>query len=173
MTGEVLTSVEGQDLLMERVFNAPRELLFETFSTDEHLARWWGPQGWQTENRAFEFKPDGVWHYVMRCTDESQGEFFGLESWGKAVYHEIVAPEKIVYTDSFSDEEGNIPGAIPDILVTMNFVDEGDKTRLLIRSHFSSIESLKQVKEMGIEEGFASQLERLDVLLEELKQERK
>lgn len=84
------------------------------------------------------------------------------------MYHEIVVPEKIVYTDSFSDEEGNIPGAIPDILITMDFVEDGDKTKLLIRSHFSSEEPLQQVKDMGIVQGLESQFERLDGYLAEL-----
>lgn len=166
--GLISTKVEGQDLVMERVFDAPQKLVFEMFAESDHLERWWGPQGWQTENRTFEFKPDGVWHYCMRCTDESQGEFFGHESWGKAVYHEIVVPQKIVYTDSFSDEKGNIPGAIPDILITMDFVEDGDKTKLLIRSHFSSEESLQQMMEMGSVQGLESQFERLDGYLKEV-----
>lgn len=161
------TTVDGQDLVIERIFNAPKKMVFEMYAKSDHLEKWWGPQGWETKNRTFEFKPDGVWHYCMRCTDESQGDFFGHESWGKAVYHEIVEPEKIVYTDSFSDEEGNL-GTIPPILITMDFIEEGEKTKLLMRSHFSSEESLQQVKDMGIVQGLESQFERLDGYLAEL-----
>ncbi|OAH63138.1 hypothetical protein AWH49_07320 [Domibacillus aminovorans] len=100
ITNSMTTNIEGQVLVMERIFNAPRGLVFKAFSEPERLASWWGPRGWQTENRKFEFKPNGVWHYCMRCIDENQGEFYGQESWGKAVYHEIIVPEKIVYTDT-------------------------------------------------------------------------
>ncbi|ALC82966.1 MULTISPECIES: SRPBCC family protein [Bacillus] len=162
------TNVEGRVLVMERIFNAPRTLLFEVFSDPEHLANWWGPRGWQTENRKFEFKPDGVWLYCMRCTDENQGEFFGQESWGKAVYHEIIVPEKIVYTDQFVDEDGQPVGGMPEIKITMEFIELEDKTKLITRSEFTSIENLKQVMDMGVVQGFASQFDRLDDLLEEL-----
>ncbi|WP_440971234.1 SRPBCC family protein [Peribacillus frigoritolerans] len=69
------------------------------------MAEWWGPSGWQTENRAFNFKSDGLWHYCMPCTDENQGEFYDQES----VYQEITVPEKIVLTDMFADEDATRP----------------------------------------------------------------
>lgn len=104
----------------------------------------------------------------MRCTDENQGEFYGQESWGKAVYQEIVVLEKIVYTDVFADEKGNAADSMPDTLVTMTFVEHEGKTKLITRSRFESVEELQKVMEMGVVQGFASQLDRLDDLLEEL-----
>lgn len=129
VTNNIRTSLEGRDLVMEGIFDGPRDLVFKAFSNSERFASWWGPSGWQTENREFNFKPDGVWHYCMRCKDEKQGEFYGQESWGKAVYQEIIVPEKNVYTDMFAGEEGNSAGGMPVTLVTMTFVEnEGDKT---------------------------------------------
>lgn len=168
VTNSLTTNVDGRDLVMERIFNAPRDLVFEAFSETEHLENWWGPRGWKTENRIFVFKPNGIWHYCMRCTDENQGEYYGQESWGKAVYHEIIVPEKIVYTDTFVDEEGNALDGMPEILVTMKFVEHEGKTKLITHSQFTSIETLQQVIDMGLVQGFASQLDRLNVLLEEL-----
>ncbi|TGA98861.1 SRPBCC domain-containing protein [Sporolactobacillus shoreae] len=160
-TSRMNTKVEGQDLLMERVFAAPRDLVFKAFSEQERLAEWWGPEGWRTESRRFEFMPDGVWHYCMRCTDEAQGEFYGQESWGKAVYHKISAPEKIVYTDMFVNEEGQPVDGMPQILVTVKLLDEENKTRVTVRSHFTSDKALQQVLDMGVIEGFTSQFDRL------------
>lgn len=162
------TSVEGQELVIERIFDAPRELLFKTYSDAEHLANWWGPSGWQTENKRFEFEPNGVWHYCMRCTDKNQGDFYGQESWGKAVYKEIDAPEKIVYTDVFSDEEGNVNKDLPEVLVTLIFIEQGNKTKLVIRSRFESVEELQKVKDMGVVEGMSSQFECLDSYLKKI-----
>jgi uncharacterized protein YndB with AHSA1/START domain len=170
ITDNITTNVEGRDLIMERIFAAPWDLVFNAFSKPEQLASWWGPKGWQTENREFNFKPDGVWHYCMRCTDENQGEFYGQESWGKAVYQEIIVPEKIVLTDMFSDEEGNAADGMPVTLVTLTFVEHKGKTKLIMSSRFASVEGLQQVMEMGVVQGCASQFYRLDDLLEKLQQ---
>lgn len=68
---------EGRTLVMERLFDAPRDRVFKAFSEAGQLESWWGPKGWQTEVRSFAFKPNGVWHYCMRCTDENQGSISG------------------------------------------------------------------------------------------------
>jgi uncharacterized protein YndB with AHSA1/START domain len=163
------TKVDGRDLIIERILQAPRHLVFQAFSESEQLANWWGPRGWKTENREFTFEPHGVWHYGMRCNDQDQGDFYGMESWGKAVFREIVAPEKIVYVDSFSDEEGNEVESMPEMLITLTFVDQGDQTKLIMRNQFASVENLQQVMDMGVVEGVASQMDCLDDHLEEKK----
>jgi uncharacterized protein YndB with AHSA1/START domain len=168
-TNGLKTKVEGQDLIIERIFHAPRHLVFQAFSKSEQLASWWGPKGWKTENREFTFEPNGVWHYGMRCDDQSQGDFYGMESWGKAVFREIVPLEKIVYVDSFSDEEGNKVENMPEMLITLTFVDQDDQTKLIMRNQFASIETLQQVMDMGVVEGVASQMTCLDDHLEEKK----
>lgn len=168
ITTDVETKVEGRELIIERTFDAPRDVLFKAFSDSEQLASWWGPRGWETENHQYEFKPNGVWHYCMRCVDEDQGEFFGYESWGRGVYQEILVPEKIVYTDVFSDQEGNRVEGLPEILITMDFIEDGGKTKLISRSQFESEEALQQVLEMGMIEGVNSQYECLDDFLKEI-----
>ncbi|WP_257350645.1 SRPBCC family protein [Pseudalkalibacillus decolorationis] len=168
VTNKLTTKVEGRDLVIERILDAPRELVFKMFSEPDHLARWWGPKGWQTENRKFEFKPNGEWHYCMECIDKNQGEYYGQKSWGKAVYQEIITPEKIVYTDAFSDEEGNISDNMPVMLITVMFEEFEGKTKLISRTQFASVENLQQVMDMGVVEGFSSQLERLDDVLKEM-----
>ncbi|WP_347551273.1 SRPBCC domain-containing protein [Pseudalkalibacillus hwajinpoensis] len=162
------TNVEGRTLTMERIFDAPRDLVFKVFSDGERLASWWGPKGWETENRSFEFKPEGEWHYCMKCIDKNQGEWYGQESWGKAIYQEIVESEKIVYKDIFSDAEGNKVEGMPEMLISLTFLDEGDKTKLITKSEFTSVDALKQVMDMGVVEGFTSQNEKLDDYLNQL-----
>ncbi|WP_145945323.1 SRPBCC domain-containing protein, partial [Paenibacillus sp. IHBB 10380] len=95
------------------------------------------------------FRPGGVWHYCMKCVDQNQDEY-GMESWNKTIYKEIVEPEKIVYTDYFSDEDGNINEAMPAPEVTMEFLDLGGETKLVSRSVFDSEESLQAVLDMGL-----------------------
>lgn len=153
-----LTSyTEGNVLVVERTFNAARECVFNAFSESEQLEKWWGPQGWKTENLQFDFKPEGVWHYCMTCVDQEQGDFYGQQSCGKGTYHEIAAPEKIVYTDLFVDDQGNAVEGMPALLITT----------VSTRTQFASEEALGQVVEMGVVEGVSSQYARLDALLED------
>ncbi len=76
----VKSHVEGTTLITERLFKAPRQLVFEAFSTPAHLEKWWGPTGWDTKVYSFDFKPSGIWHYCMTCVDQNQGDFYGMES---------------------------------------------------------------------------------------------
>lgn len=165
---KMITKVEGKELILERVFNAPRELVFQAFSQAEHLKHWWGPRGWTVTVCTVDFRPGGVWHYCMKCVDEKQGDFFGFESWGKAVYQEIEDGEKIVYVDYFSDAEGNEAG-LPSARVTMTFVDHEGKTKLISRAEYESAEALKTVMEMGMEQGITETWDRLDEHLQSIR----
>jgi uncharacterized protein YndB with AHSA1/START domain len=94
---KMVSRVENDKVLvLEPTFDAPRELVFKMFKEPEHLKRWWGPRGWELPVCKVDFRPGGVWHYCMKCVDQNQGEFYGMESWGKQVYKEIAEPEKIV-----------------------------------------------------------------------------
>ncbi|MED4601387.1 SRPBCC domain-containing protein [Paenibacillus validus] len=167
-TNKMISKVEDHVLVLERVFDAPRELVFKAFSEAEHLKRWFGPKGWPLTVCNIDFRPGGVWHFCMKCTDESQ-EYYGQESWGKAVYHEIVEPERIVYVDSFSDAEGNIVEGMPETLVTMTFVEHEGKTKLISHAQYASADALKTVMDMGMLEGIASTWDNLEEFLEEIK----
>ncbi|CAI6086527.1 SRPBCC domain-containing protein [Cohnella sp. JJ-181] len=155
-------------LVLERVFDAPRELVFKMFKEAEHLKRWWGPRGWELPVCNIDFRPGGVWHFCMKCADQSQGQFYGMESWGKGIYKEIVEGVKIVYTDYFSDADGNINAEMPSTEVTMEFVDLGGKTKLVSSSEYVSAEALKQVMEMGMLQGITETWDRLEERLAEV-----
>lgn len=92
---------EGKELVITRVLNVPRELVFKAWSEAEHLKRWWGPKGFEISVAQLDFRPGGFFHYNMQSPD-------GNQMWGKFVYQEIEAFEKIVWNNSFSDEAGNI-----------------------------------------------------------------
>ncbi|BCG61592.1 SRPBCC domain-containing protein [Paenibacillus sp. URB8-2] len=169
MTNKMVTRVEGQKLVLERVFDAPRELVFKAFSEAEHLKHWWGPRGWTLPVCNIDFRPGGVWHYCMKCVDEKQGDFYGMESWGKAVYQEISEPETIVYTDYFSDAEGNVTEGMPSSHITMTFVEHEGKTKVISRGRFESAEALKTVMDMGMEQGITETWDRLEEYLPSIK----
>ncbi|MBC8170611.1 MAG: SRPBCC domain-containing protein [Anaerolineae bacterium] len=135
-----------REFIMERVFDAPRQLVFEAMSKPEHLVNWWGPQGWTLPVCKLDFRPGGIWHFCMQGPD-------GEEAWGKAVYREIVAPERIVYTDMFSDAEGNTVADMPETLITMEFIEQDGKTRLVSTAVYATAADLETVIKMGMEEG--------------------
>ncbi|MCG7408278.1 SRPBCC domain-containing protein [Paenibacillus sp. ACRRX] len=162
MSNPMITRVEGSELVLERVFHAPRELVFKVFSEAEHLKQWWGPRGWNVTVCHVDFREGGVWHYCMKCEDKNQGDFYGFESWGKAVYQDIVAPEKIVYVDYFSDADGNVTEGMPSSQVTMTFIEEEGGTKLISRSRYESAEALDNVMKMGMEQGITETWDRLD-----------
>lgn len=156
-------------LVLERVFDAPRNLVFNMFKEPEHLKHWWGPRGWELPICKVDFRVGGVWHFCMKCVDENQGHFFGMESWGKAVYKEIVEPEKIVLVDCFSDAEGNTNDSLPSTEVTLEFVDLGGKTKVINRSEYVSVEALKTVMDMGMLQGITETWDRLEERLNEVR----
>ncbi|WMT43220.1 SRPBCC domain-containing protein [Paenibacillus sp. D2_2] len=164
---EMVSRVENDRILvLERVFDAPRDLVFRMFKEPEHLKRWWGPRGWEIPVCNIDFRPGGVWHYCMKCIDQNLGEFYGMESWGKGVYKEIIEFEKIVYNDYFSDAEGNNNESLPTTLMTLEFIDLGGKTKLVNRAEYVSPEALKTVMDMGMLQGITETWDRLGEMLE-------
>ncbi len=156
-------------LVLERVFEAPRELVFTMFKEPEHLKHWWGPKGWELPVCNIDFRPGGVWHYCMKCVDKSQGDFYGMESWGKAVYKEIDEPERFVYIDYFSDADGNENPDMPATEITMEFVDLEGKTKIVSRAEYATAEALKTVMDMGMLQGITETWDRLEERLNEVK----
>lgn len=86
-----------QDFTITRTFQAPRALVWKAWTEAEHLAKWWGPKGCTITIKKLEFRPGGVFHYSMTVPN-------GMFLWGKFVYGEITAPERLSFINSFSDE---------------------------------------------------------------------
>ena len=145
-----------REIEYSRVMHAPRHLVFDAYTQEEHLRQWWGPKDFTTPHVYVDLRPGGVWHYCMRAPD-------GQESWGRAVYQEIVPPERLVYEDAFSDKDGNVYP--PTMLITVNFTDEAGKTRITSRVRFASREDRDKVLEMGAIEGMNQTLDKLAALL--------
>ncbi|MEH7239283.1 SRPBCC family protein [Bacillus sp. JJ1562] len=166
----MITRVENDRvLILERIFNAPCDLVFTMFKEPEHLKNWWGPKGWELPVCNVDFRPGGVWHYCMKCVDRNQGQFYGMESWGKGIYKAITVPELIIYTDYFSDAEGNIDEKLPSTEVTLEFIDMDGKTKLINRGEYISAEALKTVIDMGMEQGITETWNRLEGYLSQIK----
>jgi uncharacterized protein YndB with AHSA1/START domain len=89
----------GGKFISSRVFDAPRELVWECFTKVERIKQWWGPKGFTALTAKLDLRPGGMFHYSMKALD-------GTIMWGKFAYREIKAPERIVFINAFSDESG-------------------------------------------------------------------
>ena len=153
-----VTTPSEREFVMERVFGAPRELVFQAFAECERLAHWWGPKGWTLPVCQMDFRPGGVWRYCMRGPA-------GEEGCGKAVYREIVEPERIVYTDAFADAEGNVLDGMPEMVITVTFAEHDGKTKLINQVQFASVADMETTLGMGMVEGLTQTLDRLEEYL--------
>ncbi len=147
------------ELVIIRVFDAPRELVFRAWTEPEHLARWWGPNGFTTPFCKVDLRPGGAWHLCMRSPD-------GRDFWCKGIYREIVVPERIVTTDFFADEEGNLvppthygmSADVPaEMLLTVTFTEQDGKTKLTVQQSLP----LSLAKSIGAVEGWNQSFDRL------------
>jgi len=89
------------EFVITRIFDAPRDLVFDAFTQPERMSRWWGPAGYSVFAATMDLRPGGSYHYGLRAPD-------GGTMWGKFVYREIVRPQSLVYLNSFSDEAGGL-----------------------------------------------------------------
>lgn len=161
----VTKDLENKTLTIERTFDAPVGKVWRAYAEKDWFEKWWGPQGWETTAKEFNFAPGGRVHYDMKCTDKNQGEWFGQSSWGLMAIETVDAPHSFSYTDYFSDESGTINKDMPALRITNTFSDENGKTKLVSVSVADSAEQIEQLIKMGMLEGFDSQLQKLDALL--------
>ncbi len=137
-----------REFVVERQFSAPRTLLFQVFTQPEHLKRWWAPPSYTLPVCTIDLRPGGIWHYCLRSPE-------GQDQWARAVYREIVPPEKLVYTTTFADEHANPIEGIPEHLTTVLFTEEAGRTRVTARVQFSSAAALKVAVDIGILQGMS------------------
>jgi len=154
--GLTVTTPSDREIVMTRVFDAPRDLVFEAHTSCEHLSRWWGPRGYEIIGCEVDFRPGGAWRIVHRGPEGEECAFRGE-------YREIVRPERIVWTFEF---EG-MPGKIS--VETQTLEEHDDKTTFTSTSVFDSIEDRDGMLESGMESGAAETMDRLDEYLEVLR----
>ncbi len=150
---------KNRTFVMERYFNAPRDLVFEMFSKAEHLEKWYGPKDWTLPVSKLDFREGGSWFYCMRSPK-------GNEKWIRADYHEIIPSEKIVYTDAMVDSKGNVPENGFQMLITLTFEDLGDKTKVTNQAVFATAQEYEMSVKGGMGQGYDQAYDRLELLLE-------
>lgn len=160
-------SEDKRTLIVERKFNAPQTKVWEAYSNPNLLSKWWGPRGWETEIRHMDFSNGEYWHYGMKCTDSTQTDWYGKTSWGKATFNNILPKDSFEYVDEFCDENGVVTPEMPVSRTTVTLSESDGGTRVTSATTYDAPESLAQVLEMGMEEGFAQTWQRLAEFVEE------
>jgi uncharacterized protein YndB with AHSA1/START domain len=128
-------STANQELVIERLFEARRERVWEAWTNPEQVKRWWGPKDFTAPYAESDLRVGGKYLYCMRSPE-------GKEYWSGGVYREIVPLERIVATDSFTDANGKVVPAAQyglggdwplELVVTVTFEDQGGKTKMTLR----------------------------------------
>lgn len=161
-SGKMKVETTEREFIFTRTFDAPRKLVFQAYSSCEHLEQWWGPRTWPMAECTMDFREGGLWHYCLRGPNEEDA------SWGKAVFEEIVEPERLVYRDYFADEAGNVNEEMPTVLTRLDFSEEDGRTQISGRAEYPSPSDLEIVLEMGMVEGMDETLDRLEEHLAEV-----
>ncbi|MDW7733634.1 MAG: SRPBCC domain-containing protein [Methanolobus sp.] len=160
-------SQNENELVIKRIFDAPRELLWKTWTEPEGVMHWWGPKGFTSPTCKIDFRVGGSYLFCMRSPD-------GQDFWSTGVYREIVPMEKIVATDSFADENGNVvsasyygmSGEWPlELLVTSRFEEQDSKTKFTL--NHSGISGISDTDRTNMEQGWNESFDKLEQYLTE------
>ena len=159
------TTIRSTELEITRAFEAPRELVFKAYSEAERLAQWWGPAGLMWVKSELDFRPGGYFHYCMKTPD-------GREMWGRFDYIEIAEPDRIVFTNAFSDASGSVVRApfAPDwpleVMNVVTFSADSEKTTTITLRAWPHNGSEAEHKAFGhmqpsLQQGFAGTFDQL------------
>lgn len=149
----------SNEINVERLLNAPREMVFRAWTEPQHVSLWWGPDQWALPECSIDLKKGGEWRYCMRGQE-------GKQHWVKAVFQEVVPPERLVYEDGLIDADGNDLDGMPHKVVTVTFEDLGAQTRLQVNVHLESSADLERLLQLGFSQGFQRTLEQLAAYME-------
>jgi uncharacterized protein YndB with AHSA1/START domain len=142
-----------QELRMSRVFDAPRERVFEAYTDARAIPRWWGPRSLTTTVERLEARQGGIWRFVQRDAEGNEFAFHG-------VFHEVSPPARLVSTFEFEGTPGHV------VLEVVTFEDIEGRTRLNAVSVFESLEDRDEMVAAGAESGAVESWERLAELVE-------
>jgi uncharacterized protein YndB with AHSA1/START domain len=147
-----VTTPSDREVVLTRVFNAPRSLVFDAFTKPELLKRWFGPRGWSLAVCEVDLRVGGAWRFVLRGPD-------GAEMGMRGTYRELAPPDRSVHTESFDDYPG-------ESVVTTVLTEQDGKTTLTATVRYESREIRDAVIQSGMEHGAAESYDKLAELLE-------
>jgi uncharacterized protein YndB with AHSA1/START domain len=166
---EKLSTMQS-DFVISRTFDAPRDLMWRSWTESDRLARWFGPKGVPIVHSNNDLRPGGIYHYAMRTPD-------GKDMWAKWVYREIVKPERLVFVLSFSDPKGSVTrapfaGDWPlEMLSTITFTEREGRTTVTVRSAALNASEAQRktfdAERDGMQQGWTGTFDQLETYLGE------
>lgn len=147
---------------VRREYEAPLKLLWEAWTSEDLLDRWWGPKPWNAETKSMDFREGGQWLYAMVGPD-------GERHWAKAKFSHIEPQLSFSYRGYFCDDQGVTTPELPQNDWHISFHENNTITTIKVTLLFSNTEALEQTMGMGFKEGFTAGLNQLESLLENLK----
>jgi uncharacterized protein YndB with AHSA1/START domain len=151
---KVVADPGTHEIVMTRSFDAPRELVFKAFTDPDAVRQWWGQRSTETIVDELEARAGGRWRFVERDGEGNEDAFHG-------VYHETVAPERIVNTFEYEGMPGHV------LLETTTFEEQDGRTVVTSRSVFQSVADRDGMLQSGMEGGASESYDRLDEYLAE------
>jgi uncharacterized protein YndB with AHSA1/START domain len=145
--------VKTEPFVISRVFDAPRERVWKSWTEPERLKQWWGPKGFTVTHCKVDLRPGGLMHYALKMPD-------GKEMWGRFVYREIVKERKLVFVSSFSDKEAGITvhpfnaNWPREMLTTVAFEEQGGKTTVTV--NWVPLDTSTDIERKTFEDGRSS-----------------
>jgi uncharacterized protein YndB with AHSA1/START domain len=144
----MFTTPSDREIVMTRVFDAPRRLVFEAWTNPEHLPHWMlGPEGWTMPVCEIDLRPGGAWHFVWRRSD-------GTEMGMRGVYREITPPKRLVSTEAWG-------GNWPETLNTLTLSEKDGRTTVTNTVLYPSKEAREAALKTGMKEGVSLSFDRL------------
>ena len=143
------SNTQDREIAISRKLNAPVELVWELWTNPEHIANWWGPDGFTNTINTMEVTPGGVWNLVMHGPD-------GTDYHNESIFKEIILHKKIVYEHL----------SFPSFIATVNFEAQGEQTLINWHMLFESAELFIQVvKTFKADEGMKQNVEKLETYI--------
>ncbi|WP_075342743.1 SRPBCC domain-containing protein [Tenacibaculum agarivorans] len=150
-----MNNLNNRTLSLEKIFDAPIELVWEAWTSSEHIVKWWAPPGMDLNVIEHDFKVGGKWKYTMLMPNRA--EFIS-----EGIYKEIIEMEKIVTSADFKPMTENVE-------LHAYFEKIGDQTKFTFSVIHETEEYCKQQEKMGFYNGWGSAFERLQLLVLDLK----
>jgi uncharacterized protein YndB with AHSA1/START domain len=146
-----------RQVVLTRIFDAPRELVYRMWTEPEHMARWWGPDCFTNPVCEMDVRPGGALRIVMRGPDGSEYPMTGT-------FREVAPPERLVLLTVARDGEEK---PLLENLISVTFATEGERTKLTVQSEATGLVPIAAQMLAGMEEGWSQSLVRLAALLHE------
>ncbi len=153
--GDYLAKALRREVVITRVLDAPRGLVWKAWTDPKHMAQWWGPNGFTNPVCEMDVRPGGAIRILMRAPD-------GVDYPMTGIFHEIKQPERLVFTAVAVDEKGN---HLLESRTTVTFAEHGGKTKLTVQASAIGLAAVAVQMLEGMEEGWTQSLERLEALV--------